>query len=675
MKRCRKKIPKRGLAFVCLLLILMSMLAACGDPGTTIKSRYDLDVVDHTSNFYVNDFADVLSDAQEEELMKKAVAFDEEYDGIQVVITTVNYLNDAVVGYEYAVRDQDGNLVEGENESAPQEEPKFTIEEITYSMYKEYGIGQDDMGILILFAAEDGEVRIETGRQMQVYITDSISGRLLDDYGMDYFYEGQYGEGLISVQNATIEKIKETVPADWYAASQTEKEETKENESKDETVAGNVSGDTNNPAGVDEAEPKEKDPSGGIIWGLFGSIGAAFAAIFAFIRQKLKGDSDKKMLEQQRADEVQSVRDGYEATLREKEQEYQRSLDSVRSTHSRELRQKDSRISTLEGDLRNARAQVGTLQDQLAKLTDTFERAQKLHPESNFEAEVAEMIISEYKAEASQIDDQLAKVFKTQVTKDNAHVYHDAMSLIDSADDNVRKYISSDRAQLQLMYSESIRMKEEYERQQQELRDKAAAQGAYEKIKNMYDGHQRGDHNTYKDLHKALAIFLGLSAAQRAFFPDNDMISRLKRTHSAAESDYNDYTAAKNAESSVESIIGYMGTADEDDRSKLDRAMGYYNNLSSSERAYFSDAILSKLRRLIQQADEDHRRQERRRREERERREREEREAEDRRRRAAAAAAAARRSSSSGSSIRSGGTSYGGRGGRPSGGGASRRFK
>lgn len=671
MKRCRKVVPENVFALVCVLLIVMSLLTACGTPGTTIKSRYDLDVVDHTSNFYVNDFADLFTDAQEKELMDKADAFCEEYSGIQVVITTVDYLNDAVVGYEYAVRDQNGNLIEDAGDTAPKEEPKFTIEEITYSMYKEYGIGQDDMGILILFAAEDGEVRIETGRQMQVYITDSISGRLLDDYGMDYFYEGQYAEGLISVQTATIEKIKETVPADWYAASQTEKEENKETEPENETVVGNVLGDTNKPAGVDQAEPEGKDPSGGILWGLFGSIGAAFAAIFAFIRQKLKGDSDKKMLEQEKADQIQSVKDGYEATLREKEQEYQRSLDTARRNHEREMRQKNNQISTLEGNLRSAQAQVGTLTEQLAKLTDTFERAQKLHPESDFEAEVAEMIVNEYKAEARQIDEQLVKVFKTQATKDNAHVYHDAMGLIDSADDNVRKYISSDRARLQLLYSESIRLKEEYERQQQEIRDKAAAQNAYERIKGMYNGNQRGDHNSYKSLHSALAIFLGLSAAQRAFFPDNDMISRLKRVHGEAESDYNDYTAAKNAESSVESIIGYMGTADEDDRSKLDRAMGYYRNLSSSERVYFSDAILSKLKRLIQQAEEDHTRQERRRREERERREREEQE----RRRRAAAAAATRRSSSSGSSFRSSGSSFSGRGGRPSGGGASRRFK
>ena len=671
MKRCRKVVPENVFALVCVLLIMMSLLTACGTPGTTIKSRYDLDVVDHTSNFYVNDFADLFTDAQEKELMDKADAFCEEYSGIQVVITTVDYLNDAVVGYEYAVRDQNGNLIEDAGDTAPKEEPKFTIEEITYSMYKEYGIGQDDMGILILFAAEDGEVRIETGRQMQVYITDSISGRLLDDYGMDYFYEGQYAEGLISVQTATIEKIKETVPADWYAASQTEKEENKETEPENETVVGNVLGDTNKPAGVDQAEPEGKDPSGGILWGLFGSIGAAFAAIFAFIRQKLKGDSDKKMLEQEKADQIQSVKNGYEATLREKEQEYQRSLDTARRNHEREMRQKNNQISTLEGNLRSAQAQVGTLTEQLAKLTDTFERAQKLHPESDFEAEVAEMIVNEYKAEARQIDEQLVKVFKTQATKDNAHVYHDAMGLIDSADDNVRKYISSDRAQLQLLYSESIRLKEEYERQQQEIRDKAAAQNAYERIKGMYNGNQRGDHNSYKSLHSALAIFLGLSAAQRAFFPDNDMISRLKRVHGEAESDYNDYTAAKNAESSVESIIGYMGTADEDDRSKLDRAMGYYRNLSSSERVYFSDAILSKLKRLIQQAEEDHTRQERRRREEKERREREEQE----RRRRAAAAAATRRSSSSGSSFRSPGSSFSGRGGRPSGGGASRRFK
>ena len=112
MKRCRNVVPKNVFALACVLLIVMSLLTACGTPGTTIKSRYDLDVVDHTSNFYVNDFADLFTDAQEKELMEKAVAFDEEYSGIQVVITTVDYLNDAVVGYEYAVRDQNGNLIE-----------------------------------------------------------------------------------------------------------------------------------------------------------------------------------------------------------------------------------------------------------------------------------------------------------------------------------------------------------------------------------------------------------------------------------------------------------------------------------------------------------------------------------------------------------------------------------
>ena len=48
----------------------------------------------HTSEFYVNDFANVFSSEQKNELVSKAKTFAEEQtDGVQIVITTVNNLN------------------------------------------------------------------------------------------------------------------------------------------------------------------------------------------------------------------------------------------------------------------------------------------------------------------------------------------------------------------------------------------------------------------------------------------------------------------------------------------------------------------------------------------------------------------------------------------------------
>ena len=106
---CRKGI-KRLAALLAVMLLMLSLLAGCATDGT--KSRYELDVVNHTSDFYVNDFAGVFSDEQKKELMQKAVGFDEGSSGIQVVITTVESLDSAVLGYEYVVEDAEGNRVE-----------------------------------------------------------------------------------------------------------------------------------------------------------------------------------------------------------------------------------------------------------------------------------------------------------------------------------------------------------------------------------------------------------------------------------------------------------------------------------------------------------------------------------------------------------------------------------
>lgn len=48
----------------------------------------------HTSEFYVNDFANIFSNEQKDELVSKAKTFAEnQTDGVQIVITTLKNLN------------------------------------------------------------------------------------------------------------------------------------------------------------------------------------------------------------------------------------------------------------------------------------------------------------------------------------------------------------------------------------------------------------------------------------------------------------------------------------------------------------------------------------------------------------------------------------------------------
>ena len=644
---CRKGI-KRLAALLAVMLLMLSLLAGCTTDGT--KSRYELDVVNHTSDFYVNDFAGVFSDEQKKELMEKAVGFDEGSSGIQVVITTVESLDSAVLGYEYVVEDAEGNRVEDSKQ--PSSTPKFTIEQVSYSMYSEYGIGKDDMGILILFSTGDREVRIETGRNMQFYITDSISGRLLDDYGMEYFREDKFAEGLISLQAGVISKIQAEVPTDWHASVEADKKS--EDSEKTETATPGTTSENPNENATTDA-PKEKDPSKGILWGFFGSILAVFAAVGAFIRQKFKGKSEREAMEKANQEEVDSLKVSFQAQLDRAEEEYSSKVAALERNYSQMLNQKDGEIRGLNGDLASANSQIRTLTTQLDEITDKYDRAQRLHPECNFDEEVHEMIENEYKAAAQEVDSKLAEVLNTPANKDNEDTFKQALGLIDSTEHEVRKYVTSSRDEIQSLYNEAVALREEFERIEQEKKDKAAANKAYESIKRVFDDNPNGNHKTYENLHAALAIFLGLSAAQKSFFPDNKLIQNLKRTHQSAEADYNDYQKAKDAESEVESIIGSIYSADEDDRDRLARAMRYYRNLTSAQQAYFSEELLRKLKKLISDADEDHRRQERRRDDERRRRQQQQ----------------MRSSSSFSSSHRS---SFGGHGGRPGGGGASRRF-
>lgn len=642
----RKGFRRKSVSLLVTILAMISLLTACS-VGSELKSYYNLDVVEHTSDFYVNDFAGVFSEEQKKEIMDKAVAFDKEYSGIQVVITTVESLNEAVLDYEFIVEDPEGNRVE--NADKEETDPKFTIEQVAYSMYSQYGIGQDDMGILILFSTGDREVRIETGRQMQFYITDSMSGRILDDYGMDYFANDQFAEGLIAVQEGVIDKIKENVSNDWYATS-------KKPDVGTGSIVNSESEDTSNQNVATDEPNKEKDPTKGILWGFFGSIGAAFAAMIAFIRQKFKGNTEKQNLEKAKQEEIGFLKSTFQSELDEKNRVHETNMASLKSEYQRIIREKDKSIQELRGEISDTQQENSTLKAQLEVVSDKYSRIQRLHPEYNFDNEVNSMIESEYMVAAKEVESNLNEVLAIVPDKDNYDTFNRALSFFDALQPEVKKYVTFDRAAIQKLYDESVQLKKEYERAEQEKRDRAAAQIAYDKINQVYKENSQGNHKTYKALDGALAIFLGLSAAQKAFFPDNNLIEKLKKTHFNAEVDHKDYEAAAKAETSVKNIIGCMSYADEDDRDKLERAMRFYRNLSSAQQAYFSDELLRKLKRLISEADEDHRRQERRRSDE------------------AAARRRAQQRSSYSSMSSSSRSNFSGRGGRPSGGGASRRF-
>lgn len=111
-----------------------------------------------TKNFFVNDFANVISNADEEKMQQQGEALFKEC-GAQVVVVTVKSLN-------------------GED-----------LESYSLNLARSWRIGSDknDDGILLLLAVDERKVRIEVGYGLEGALPDSKTGRILDTYGVDRF--------------------------------------------------------------------------------------------------------------------------------------------------------------------------------------------------------------------------------------------------------------------------------------------------------------------------------------------------------------------------------------------------------------------------------------------------------------------------------------------------------
>lgn len=143
-----------------------------------------------TKNFFVNDFANVISNADEEKMQQQGEALFKEC-GAQVVAVTVKSLN-------------------GED-----------LESYSLNLARSWRIGSDknDDGILLLLAVDERKVRIEVGYGLEGALPDSKTGRILDTYGVDRFKKNDFSTGLAAVYDSLINEVyieKGLDPADGY---------------------------------------------------------------------------------------------------------------------------------------------------------------------------------------------------------------------------------------------------------------------------------------------------------------------------------------------------------------------------------------------------------------------------------------------------------------------------
>ena len=86
MKHLIKKRYASLLIVVLLLFGIITALTGCmNEDSTNDVYQSDIKVKDATSEFYVNDYDNILSSEQRTELVKRAKALNEDYNGIQLV--------------------------------------------------------------------------------------------------------------------------------------------------------------------------------------------------------------------------------------------------------------------------------------------------------------------------------------------------------------------------------------------------------------------------------------------------------------------------------------------------------------------------------------------------------------------------------------------------------------
>lgn len=85
----------------------------------------------------------------------------------------------------------------------------YDIENYANKLFNTLGIGKktDDNGVLLLISRDDKKVRLEIGRGFESLLTDSISGRILDNYFVPNRETGDYDTAVDQTSQAVCKYI------------------------------------------------------------------------------------------------------------------------------------------------------------------------------------------------------------------------------------------------------------------------------------------------------------------------------------------------------------------------------------------------------------------------------------------------------------------------------------
>lgn len=414
-----------------------------------------------TSNFYVNDFAGVFSEEETTILMEKAVELSNTSDGIQVVITTVKSL--------------DGN----------------TVEDYAYAMYNQYGIGKNDMGVLILLSTGDRKIRVEIGQNMEAYITDSKAGRLLDSYAIPKLRDNKFNEGLIDLQTAVINEIKNsvTVPkANETPAATVVPQSTEEQDSSEE------------PAEMQNS--KETKKSSGI-WSGFIAIVCAVISGLSMRRSSQKNKENSDLIE---------------------------ALNRAESSRNSAVEESES-VKEKARDIAMQKKELERQYDELAKqynaLRERYERAKTLFPnlDAGIDAMIEEEIRKKDMAKATTVDSIVQQVESLSASEEALHEFEHALYAYDALSQVQQSYVRADISKVRSLHEKS-----------KKLRQQRLAKDATEKISSLIAGIVVGRESNIRNLSQASSLYEELDYGSQKYV-DSSIPEKVSRLMTQAKQD------------------------------------------------------------------------------------------------------------------------------------------
>ncbi len=160
---------KRVISIAAVLGIVLFCLCGCSE-----ESGYPT----ATKEFYVNDFADVISQEDEQKMLSNAVTLANKTTA-QVVVVTVEDLG-GEEPWEYALE-----------------------------LGRKWGVGdkEKDNGVVILLSENDREIYVSVGYGLEGALPDSKTGRIIDVYGMQHLKANDFSAGLFEIQNAVVGEV------------------------------------------------------------------------------------------------------------------------------------------------------------------------------------------------------------------------------------------------------------------------------------------------------------------------------------------------------------------------------------------------------------------------------------------------------------------------------------